>query len=132
MGGDTYLMFGVEASAPSEAVSIELAPPRQEEEGEIILAVRFGGEERAFNFDLSDGKDLLAAVRLALQPDIRADLFLRGEEGRWRFAASRYLHPGEGHRAAWAGLVLAYLREKFGGEEDRVRLAILKALKSRG
>jgi hypothetical protein len=121
VGGDTYLMFGVDASAPSEAVSIELAPPREEEEAKIILAVRF---------DLSEGKDLLAAVRLALQPDIRADLFLRGEEGRWRFAASRYLQPGEGHRAAWAGLVLTYLREKFGGEEDRVRLAILKVLKS--
>ena len=67
VGGDTYLMFGVDDSAPSEAVSIELAAPRWVEEVEIILAVRFGGEERAFHFDLSDGKDLLAAVRLALR-----------------------------------------------------------------
>ena len=132
VGGDTYLMFGVDDSVPSEAVSIELAAPRWVEEVEIILAVRFGGEERAFHFDLSDGKDLLAAVRLALQPDIRADLFLRGGEGGWRFAASRYLQPGEAHRAAWAGLVLEYLHGKFGGEEDRVRLAILKSIKSQG
>jgi hypothetical protein len=132
VGGDTYLMFGVDDSAPSEAVSIELAAPRREEEGEIILEVRFGGENRAFRFDLSDGKDLLAAVRLTLQPDVRADLFLRGGEGGWRFAASRYLQPGEAHRAAWAGLVLEYLHREFGGEEDRVRLAILKGVKGEG
>ena len=129
-------MFWATFSAPStdvtaapEAVSAELAEPGKGEKDAVSLRVRFGGAEKRFRFDLSAGKDLLAAVRLAHQPDIRADLFLPGENGLWRFAASRYLQPDEAHRAAWRRRVLEYLFEKFGGEEDQIRLEILKAVK---
>jgi hypothetical protein len=129
VGGDTYLIFGADVTVTLDAVSAELAEPGEGEKDTVSLRVRFGGAEKRFRFDLSAGKDLLAAVRLAHQPDIRVDLFLRGENGLWRFAASRYLQPDEAHRAAWRRRVLEYLFEKFGGEEDQIRLEILKAVK---
>lgn len=129
VGGDTYLIFGVDAQAPTEAVSVEMAAPLQEAGEAVSLVVRFGGEEVKFRYDLADGRELLAAIRLARQPDIRADLFVRSEEGAWRFGASRYLQPGEAARAEWLRLVLTHLIGKWGGEADRIRLDILKSLK---
>lgn len=129
VGGDTYLFFGVDAGAPPEAVSAEMTAPCSEGGEAISLVVRFGGGEVKFRYDLADGRDLLAAIRLARQPDIRADLFVRDEEGAWRFGASRYLQPDEAARTEWLRLVLTQLIGKWGGEEDRVRLDILKSVK---
>ena len=129
VGGDTYLFFGVDSTAPAEAATAELIMPGEAGDA-LSLNLRFGDRsEQGFRFDLSDGKDLLAAIRLARQADIRIDLFVRGEDGLWRFGASRYILPGEAHRSAWMAGVLRYLFGKFGGEEDRVRLAILKDVK---
>jgi hypothetical protein len=129
VGGDTYLLFGVDAGASTEAVSIELAAPLQEAGEAISLVVRFGGEDVKFRYDLSDGREALAAIRLACQPDIRADLFVRDEEGAWRFGASSYLQPDVMARTEWLRLVLTYLIGKWGGEEALIRLEILKSLK---
>ncbi|MFC1491384.1 hypothetical protein ACFLQ0_02205 [Nitrospinota bacterium] len=130
VGGDTYLVFGVDSAAPAEAVSCALAPPVGDKREGVSLQIRFGdGSERGFRFDLSDGKDLLSAVRLAHQTDIRTDTFVRGEDGVWRFGTSHYLLPEVEQRSAWIRMVLKYLFEKFGGEEDRIRLAILEGVK---
>jgi hypothetical protein len=129
VGGDTYLILGVVAEAPTEALAIEMATPLQEAGEVISLVIRFGGEEVKFRYDLADGRELLAAIRLARQPDIRADLFVRSEEGGWCFGASRYLSPDEAARAEWLRLVLTHLFRKWRGEADLVRRDILKSLK---
>jgi hypothetical protein len=129
VGGDTYLFFGVDAADPAEAATAELIMPGEEGDA-LFLNLRIGERsEQRFRFDLSDGRDLLAAIHLARQADIRVDLFVRGEDGLWRFGTSRYILPSEAHRAAWTAGVLRYLFGKFGGEEDRVRLSILKDIK---
>ncbi len=130
VGGNTYLVAGIDANVFSaELAMVSLLPPVREEGAGLSLRVRFGdGAEKSFRFDLGDGKDLLAAVRLAIQADIRMDLFVRGEDGQWRFAASRYLLPSQESRDLWLRLVTEYLYREFGGDEDRIKLAILKGV----
>ena len=130
VGGNTYLVAGIEANDFSaDQAMVAPLPPGQGEGADISLRIRFGGgEERSFRFDLENGKDLLTAVRLALQPDIRMDLFVRTEDGQWRFAASRYLLPNQENRDLWLRLIMEFLHLEFGGDEDRIRVAILKGI----
>ncbi len=129
VGGETYIAAGVNASAPSEALSVALAPPTMEA-GALRLNVRFGREaEKSFPFRLENGRDLLAALYLAAQDDLRLDFLVRGADGIRRFGASAYPAVPQEHRAAWLGRLLSFLEEKFGGEEGRIRLEILKGVK---
>ncbi len=130
VGGSSYLIAGFDAVAfSSDLAMVSPRPPVRGEGAEVLFRVRFGnGTERSFRFDLGDGKDLLAAIRLAVQADIRMDLFLRTEDGQWCFAASRYLLPNQEDRDAWLRLVLEYCYQEFGGEEDRIKVAILKGV----
>jgi hypothetical protein len=132
VGGDTYLAVGMDVKGFSAQLAVAfLLPPVQEEGTCISLRVRFGdGTEEKFQFDLNDGKDLLAAIRLATQPDIRMDLFVRVEDGHWCFAASRYLLAGSEKWNQWLELVMGYLELAFEREEDRIKLAILQWVKA--
>ncbi|MBI3128437.1 MAG: hypothetical protein HYZ11_12595 [Candidatus Tectomicrobia bacterium] len=130
VGSGTYLAAGVDAKAPSGAASasLSLEPPAAGGE-EAAIALRFGtGEARRFPFRLSDGKDLLAALHLGDQPDVRFDLIVRGEDGLWRFGASFYLAPPPAEREAWTRGLLEYLHLRHGGEEDRIKVAILRGM----
>lgn len=134
IGGDTYLAAGIDAEKFSpELAVVALQPPLREAEELISFRVQFGdGTEMRFRFNLQNGRELLEAVRLALQPDIRLDLFLREQGGRWRFAASRYLLPEASVRESWLALVGDYLYQTFQGEEDRVRHTILQGVEAGG
>ncbi|MBI2178977.1 MAG: hypothetical protein HYU38_11690, partial [Candidatus Tectomicrobia bacterium] len=76
-----------------------------------------------------EGRELLAALHLAEQPDVRLDFIVRGEDGPWRFGASRYLVPEASEREAWARALLLHLHARFGGEEDRIKIEILRGVK---
>jgi hypothetical protein len=136
VGSATYLVAGMDAKAPPETAFVTLAldaggagEEGAGEEAELTLRLRFGdGEERRFPFRLADGKDLLAALHLAEQPDIRLDLIVRGEDGLWRFGASFYLVPPHEERDAWTRALLEHLHRRHGGEEDRIKIAILRGM----
>lgn len=129
VGGGTYLAAGLDAKAPAESAAARLSLAAGEG-GDPCVRVRFGnGEERGFPFRLEEGRDLLAALHLAEQPDVRLDLIVRGEDGLWRFGASRYLVPEASEREAWARALLEYLHARFGGEEDRIKIEILRGVK---
>ncbi|MEE9273893.1 MAG: hypothetical protein V3V62_01115 [bacterium] len=133
VGGDTYLVAGVEGTASPEVASMALAGVECEEAERLGLRVRFGdGTERVLSFDLTQGADLLAAIRLTEQPDLRFDLFVHGEDAVWRFGAAVYLVPDPGMRTQWLGRVFEFLNERHGGEEDRIRLAILRDVEEKG
>ncbi|OGL59610.1 MAG: hypothetical protein A3J27_12020 [Candidatus Tectomicrobia bacterium RIFCSPLOWO2_12_FULL_69_37] len=129
VGSGTYLVAGLDAKAPAGAASVILS--LQTVEGmDPALVLRFGsGEERSFPYRLAEGRELLAALHLADQPDVRLDLIVRGEDGLWRFGASFYLVPPPGDREAWTRALLMHLHERYGGEEDRIKIEILRGAK---
>lgn len=131
VGGGAYLVAGVDARAPAGAASVTLslaAGGGGEGEDPALRLVFGSGEERRFPFRLAEGRELLAALHLAEQPDVRLDFIVRGEDGLWRFGASLYLVPGASEREAWARALLEYLHARFGGEEDRIKLEILRGV----
>lgn len=134
VGGGTYIVAGVDAQAPSALLSaVELGAPARAAPDALCLRVRFGdGAEKSFPFRLDDGKDLLAALYLADQDDVRLDVIVRGADGRWRFGTSRYLGVSPEHRSAWRRWLFAFLAERFGGDESRVRLEILRGTRRGG
>jgi hypothetical protein len=135
VGGGAYLVAGVDARAPAEAASVTLslaAGGGGEGEDPALRLVFGSGEERRFPFRLAEGRELLAALHLADQPDVRLDLIVRGEDGVWRFGASRYLVPEPSEREGWARALLEHLHARFGGEEDRIKVEILRGVKGEG
>ncbi len=134
VGGETYIVAGVDESAPSALLSaVGLGAPERTAPDALRLNVRFGdGAEKSFPFRLDDGKDLLAALFLADQDDVRLDVIVRGADGRWRFGTSRYLGMSREHRSFWRRCLFAFLAEKFAGDESRVRLAILRGARRGG
>ncbi|MEK6710126.1 MAG: hypothetical protein AABZ64_06075 [Nitrospinota bacterium] len=131
VGGGPYLAAGLDAKAPAGAAAAELALAAGEG-GDPCVRLRFGsGEERRLPFRLEEGRDLLAALHLAEQPDVRLDLIVRGEDGLWRFGASLYLVPPPGDREGWTRALLEYLHRRFGGEEDRIKVEILRGIQKR-
>jgi hypothetical protein len=129
VGGDIYLISGLEVFSTPEPISVDLAQLGEEERGTVSLRVRFGGAEKRYRFNLSEGEDFLAALHLTYQPDIRANLFLREKTASGVsppctiFYRTRFTEPpgSEGF--------LNIFFEEFGGEEDRIRVEILKAIK---
>lgn len=129
VGGETYIAAAVDASAPPGLLSVALAPPTMEA-GALRLNVRFGEEaEKSLPFRLENGRDLLAALYLAAQDDLRLDFLVRGTDGIRRFGTSAYPAMPQEHRAIWIDRLLSFLEEKFGGDEGRIRLEILKGVK---
>ena len=130
VGGETYIVAGVDASASPELLSVAFDSPEQMDPSSPDLTIRFGdGTEKTFPFDLENGRDLLAALYLAEQDDVRLDVIVRGEDRNWRFGKSLYLVMTQEHRELWARRLLSFLEEKFGRDEDRIRLAILRGIR---
>ena len=130
VGGETYIMVGVDASASSELLSVVFDAPEQTDSAALKLNLRFGdGTKKSFPFDLENGRDLLAAICLARQDDFRLDVIVRGSDKDWRFGTSLYLMMAQEHHEIWVRLLLSFLEEKFGSDEDRIRLEILRGIK---
>ena len=130
VGGETYIVAGVDASASPELLSVVIDAPEQTDSTSLGLSIRFGdGTEKTFPFDLENGRDLLAALYMAEQEDVRLDLIVRGTDRNWRFGASSYLVMLQEHRTIWVQGLLSFLEEKFGSDEDRIRLAILRGIR---
>ncbi len=130
VGGETYIVVGVDAAASPELLSVALGAPECVEANVLGLGVRFGdGTHRSFPFRLDEGKDLLAAIYLAEQDDVRLDFIVRGEDRNWRFGASSYLVMTQEHRKMWVACLLSYLSKKFQGDEGRIQLEILRGMK---
>ena len=63
VGGETYIVVGVDASASPELLSIVFDAPGQANSTALSLKIRFGdGTKKSFPFDLENGRDLLAAT----------------------------------------------------------------------
>lgn len=130
VGGETYIVAGVDASASPEVLSVDLDAPEQTDSTTLALRIRFGdGTEKTFPFDLENGRDLLAALYMAEQDDVRLDVIVRGTDGNWRFGVSSYLVMPQEHRTIWVQGLLFFLEEKFGSDQDSIRLAILKGIR---
>ena len=130
VSGETYIVVGIDESASPELVSVVLGLPEWADVNTLGLSVRFGdGTEKLFPFHLNNGKDLLAALYLTAQDDVRFDIIIRGMDKNWRFGTSFYLVMSHEQRAIWVQRLLSFLEEKFGCDENRVRLEILKGIK---
>ena len=130
VGGETYIVVGVDASASPELLSIVFDAPERTDSAALKLIIRFGdGTKKPFPFDLENGRDLLAAICLARQDDFRLDVIVRGSDKDWRFGTSLYLMMAQEHHEIWVRRLLSFLDEKFGSDEDRIRLEILRGIK---
>ncbi len=129
VGGETYIVVGVDASASTELLSVIFDSPELADSTKLSLNFRFGnGLEKSIPFKLDDGKDLLAALYFARQEDVRLDFIVRGTDKNWRFGASSYLVISQEHRASWVQGLLSFLEEKFRSDENRIRMEILKGI----
>ena len=129
VGGETYIVVGVDASASPELLSVVFDSPEWTDSTTLGLNIRFGdGTKKSFLFDLDNGKDLLAALYLASQDDVRLDIIVRGTDKNWRFGVSFYLVTSQEHRAIWVQRLLSFLEEKFTSDENKIRLEILKGI----
>lgn len=130
VGGETYIVFGVDAAASPELLSVVFDSPEWADSTKLGLNLRFGdGTEQSFPFRLENGHDLLTALYLAKQDDVRLDIIVRGTDKNWRFGASFYLVMSQEHRAIWVQRLLSFLEQKFANDENRIRLEILKGLR---
>ena len=130
VGGETYIVIGVDASASPELLSVVLDSPKWADLTRLVLNLRFGdGTRKSFSFDLENGRDLLAAMYLSRQDDVRLDIIVRGTDNNWRFGASSYLVMSQEHRADLVQGLLSFLEKQFGSDESRIRLEILKSIK---
>ena len=129
VGGETYIVVGVDASASPELLSVVFDSPEWTDSTTLGLNIQFGdGTKKSFLFDLDNGKDLLAALYLASQDDVRLDIIVRGTDKNWRFGVSFYLVTSQEHRAIWVQRLLSFLEEKFASDENKIRLEILKGI----
>ena len=130
VGGETYIVVGVDASAPPELLSIVFDAPERTDSAALDLSIRFGDDtKKSFPFDLENGRDLLAAMCLAMQDDFRLDVIVCGADKEWRFGTSLYLMMAQEHHEIWVRRLLSFLEEKFASDENRIRLEILKSIK---
>ncbi|MYA97314.1 MAG: hypothetical protein F4X91_13005 [Nitrospinae bacterium] len=130
VGGETYIVAGVDASAPPELLSVVIDAPERRDSTTLALRIRFGdGTKKSFPYDLENGRDLLKALYMAEQDDVRLDVIVRGADKVWRFGKSLYLVMTQEHREIWVRRLLSFLEEKFGSDEDRIRLAILRDIR---
>ena len=130
VGGETYIVVGVDASASPELLSVVFDPPEWADSTKLGMNLRFGdGTEQSFPFCLENGQDLLAALYLAKQDDVRLDIIVRGTDKNWRFGASLYLVMSQEHRAIWVQHLLSFLEQKFTNDENWIRLEILKGIR---
>ncbi len=130
VGGRTYIVAGVDASASSDLLSVVIKAPGQTDSTPLDLSIRFGdGTEKSFPFDLESGRDLLAALYMAEQDDVRLDVIVRGADKDWRFGKSLHLVMPQEHREIWIRRLLSFFEAKFGSDEGRIRLAILRGIR---
>ena len=130
VGGETYIVAGVDASAPPELLSVVIDAPERRDSTTLALRIRFGdGTKKSFPYDLENGRDLLKVLYMAEQDDVRLDVIVRGADKVWRFGKSLYLVMTQEHREIWVRRLLSFLDEKFGSDEDRIRLAILRDIR---
>ena len=130
VGGETYVVVGVDASASPELLSVVFDSPEWADSTKLGLNLRFGdGTKKSFPFDLENGQDLLAAMFLARQDDFRLDVIVRGSDKEWRFGTSLYLVMSQEDRAIWVQHLLSFLEQKFTNDENGIRLEILKGLR---
>ena len=130
VGGEKYIVAGVDASASPEVLSVDVDVPEQTDSTSLGLSIRFGdGTEKTFPFNLENGRDLLAALYLVEQDDVRLDIIVRGGDKDWRFGKSLYLVMPQEHREIWVWHLLSFLEGKFGSDEGRIRLSILKGIR---
>lgn len=130
VGGETYIVAGVDASAPSELLSVVIDAPERRDSTSLGLSIRFGdGTEKTFLYDLENGRDLLKALYMAEQDDVRLDVIVRGVDKVWRFGKSLYLVMTQEHREIWVRRLLSFLEEKFRSDEDSIRLTILRGIR---
>ena len=130
VGGESYIVVGVDASAPPELLAVNFDTPKWTDSTTLGLNLRFGdGMEQLLLYELENGKDLLAALFLARQDDVRLDIIVRGTDKNWRFGASLYLGLSQKQRADMVQGLLSFLEKTFGGDENRIRLEILKGIK---
>ena len=131
VGGETYIVVGVDASASPELLSVVFDAPERTDSTTLEFSIRFGdGTKNSFPFDLENGRDLLAAMYLVRQDDFRLDAIVRGTDKNWRFGASSYLVMPQEHRENWIQGLLSFLEKKFACDEDKIRLEILKSIKT--
>ena len=130
VGGETYIVVGVDASASPELLSVVFDSPEWADSTKLGLNLRFGdGTKQSFPFRLENGQDLLTALYLAKQDDVRLDIIVRGMDKNWRFGASLYLVMSQEHRAIWVQHLLSFLEQKFTNDENWIRLEILKGIR---
>ena len=99
------------------------------EDSKFVLRLVFGGEiERKITFDLNQKKELLCAINLLKQRDIRLDIFVQGQEGNLRFGVSRYLEDYQQHIQEIKNVVSNHVFKNFNGDEEDIKIAILKGL----
>ncbi len=129
VGMDTYLIVGIHANSRVEFTNVRFLAPDFLSDSKFILRLVFGGEiERKIIFDLNEKKELLCAMNLLIQRDIRLDIFVQDQEKNLRFGVSRYLEDFQQHIQKVKIMVSNYIFENFDGDEEDMKIAILEEL----
>jgi hypothetical protein len=129
VGIDTYLIIGIHADSRSEFTNVRFLSPEFLEDSKFALRLVFGGEiEKKITFDLNKKKELLCAINLLKQRDIRLDIFVQGQEGNLRFGVSRYLEDYQQHIQEIKNVVSNHVFKNFNGDEEDIKIAILEGL----
>ncbi|MED5579485.1 MAG: hypothetical protein VX794_05575 [Nitrospinota bacterium] len=129
VGIDTYLIVGIHANSKSKFTNVRFHSPQFETDTKFILRLVFGGEfERQIVFDLNQRRELLCAINLLKQRDIRLDIFVQDEGGNLRFGVSRYLEDFQQNIQELKIIVSSYVFKNFDGNEDDIKISILEEL----
>ena len=129
VGMDTYLIIGIHANSKPELTNVQFLAPDFQTDSKFVLRLIFGGEvERKIVFDLNQRKELLCAINLLKQRDIRLDFIVQNKEGGLRFGASKYLEDFQQNIQEVKSMVSNYVFKNFDGSEDDIKISILEEL----